>query len=117
MMLLNFLGAAGYLFKMPLRTTEGFLRSFFNQLKIDLPILGYSQICKRMKKIILPSDLQKGIKVTNIVLDTTGLKVFGEGEWKVKKHGTAVRRTSRKLHLAVNADTQVILFSKNPNYC
>ena len=101
-----------YLFKMPLRTTEGFLRSLFFQLKIDLLIPSYSQVCKRMKKIILPSHLQKGIKVTDVVLDTTGLKVFGEGEWKVKKHGTAVRRTSRKLHLAVNADTQEILFSK-----
>lgn len=109
---IKLLATVRYLFKMPLRTTEGFLRSLFLQLKIDLLIPSYSQVCKRMKKIILPSHLQKGIKVTDIVLDTTGLKVFGEGEWKVKKHGTAVRRTWRKLHLAVNADTQEILFSK-----
>ena len=43
-----------------------------------------------------------------MVVDSTGLKVFGEGEWKMRKHGKSKRRTWRKLHLAVNPDTQEI---------
>ena len=44
----------------------------------------------------------------DIVVDSTGLKVFGEGEWKMRKHGKSKRRTWRKLHLAINPDTQEI---------
>ena len=44
------------------------------------------------------------------MIDATGLKVFGEGEWKVKKHGVGKRRQWRKLHLAVDEKTQEILF-------
>ena len=43
-----------------------------------------------------------------MVVDSTGLKVFGEGEWKMRKHGKSKRRTWRKLHLTVNPDTQEI---------
>ena len=42
------------------------------------------------------------------MVDSTGLKVFGEGEWKMRKHGKSKRRTWRKLHLAVNPDTHEI---------
>jgi len=43
------------------------------------------------------------------VVDSTGLKVYGEGEWKVRKHGWTTRRTWRELHLGINADTQEIV--------
>lgn len=46
-------------------------------------------------------------EITHLVIESTGLKVFGEGEWKVKKHGKERRRTWRKLHLA--ADSRMIL--------
>jgi hypothetical protein len=48
-------------------------------------------------------------KVTDLVIDSTGLKVFGEGEWKVRKHGHDKRRVWRKLHLAVDPVTQDIV--------
>jgi len=63
-----------------------------------------------MKLIELPSHLQTGKAVKHIVLDATGLKVFGEGEWKVKKHGVSRRRQWKKLHLAVDENTQEVLF-------
>ena len=44
----------------------------------------------------------------NVVVDSTGLKIFGEGEWKVRKHGYSKRRTWRKIHLAIDADSQGI---------
>ncbi len=46
---------------------------------------------------------------THLVIDSTGLKVFGEGEWKVKKHGGERRRIWRKLHLAVDSKTHEII--------
>lgn len=45
--------------------------------------------------------------VRHIAIDSTGLKVFGEGEWKVRKHGYEKRRTWRKIHLAVDIDTHL----------
>ncbi len=49
-----------------------------------------------------------GVK-SHLVIDSTGLKVFGEGEWKVKKHGQERRRIWRKLHLAVDSKTHEII--------
>ncbi len=46
--------------------------------------------------------------ITDIVVDSTGLKVYGEGEWKVRKHGTGKHRTWMKMHLAVDETTQQI---------
>ena len=45
----------------------------------------------------------------HLVVDSTGLKVYGEGEWKIRKHGWSKRRTWRKLHLSVDADTNMVL--------
>ncbi|MFT5318173.1 MAG: hypothetical protein ACI8RA_001435 [Chlamydiales bacterium] len=44
------------------------------------------------------------------MIDSTGLKVYGEGEWKVRQHGYSKRRTWRKLHLAVCPDSNEIIF-------
>jgi len=99
-----------YVFKLGLRACEGFLKSLFSLLKVDLDVPCYTQISKRMKQIALPTHLQSGKPVKHIVLDATGLKVFGEGEWKVKKHGPGKRRQWKKLHLAVDEETQEVLF-------
>ncbi|WP_400235125.1 transposase, partial [Klebsiella michiganensis] len=48
-------------------------------------------------------------EIAHLVIDSTGLKVFGEGEWKVKKHGKERRRIWRKLHPAVDAKTHEII--------
>lgn len=99
-----------YALKLTLRTCEGFLRSLFELLKLDHDVPSYTQICKRMKKLVLPSNFFTDKPVRHIVLDATGLKVFGEGEWKVKKHGTSTRRRWCKLHIAVDEQTQDVLF-------
>ena len=54
-------------------------------------------------------DYILGRRIRHIAIDSTGLKVFGEGEWKVKKHGSEKRRTWRKLHMAVDVDTHEII--------
>jgi hypothetical protein len=95
-----------YLFNLPYRQTEGLLASIIElaQLSIDTP--DYSTINKRAKGLGTKlNKVQKTKEITHLVIDSTGLKVYGDGEWKVRKHGTSKRRTWKKLHLAINSDT------------
>jgi len=100
-----------YVLKLSYRALEGYLKYLFKILGIDLAVPCYTQICKRMKKLDLPRHLRLNRAVRHVVIDATGLKVYGEGEWKVKKHGTSKRRVWRKMHLAVDEQTQEILFA------
>lgn len=90
------------------RQSEGFVRSVFAVLKILLPVPDHSTLSKRSKtvRVSLPKKSKGSL---NIVLDSTGLKMYGEGEWKVRKHGYSKRRTWRKLHLGGNPDTGEVL--------
>ena len=94
-------------FHLTLRATEGFVRSVFQLINLELSVPDYTTICKRSKclKVSLPK-IAKG--PLHVVLDSTGLKVFGEGEWKVRQHGYTKRRTWRKLHLSVDSKTHEI---------
>lgn len=96
------------IFHLTNRSTEGFVRSLFQLLNIDLPVPDHSTLSKRSKT--LPVKLSKKRSGSlNLVMDSTGLQVYGEGEWKVRKHGYAKRRTWCKLHLGGNPDTGEIL--------
>jgi len=95
-------------FRLPLRALQGFLISLTTILKIDLPI--YTQICRRAKFLGQELSRLSEKRITDVVIDSTGLKVYGEGEWKVRQHGYSKRRTWRKLHLAVCPDSNEIIF-------
>jgi hypothetical protein len=92
------------------RQTQGFVESLFERMEIDLPVPHYSVISRRQQDLAIP-DLQghSNGKNMHILVDSTGLKVYGEGEWKQRQHGKSKRRTWRKLHLAVNAKTGMIM--------
>ena len=97
------------------RGVEGFMRSIFQLLKINLPIPDHSTLSKRGKdlKVNLP---KKNSPSLNIVMDSTGLKIYGEGEWKVRMHGVSKRRTWRKLHVGANpedGEIQAVLLTEN----
>ena len=77
-------------------------------MQIELDIPDYTSLAKRAAKLGVSLDVRKHTGPIDVVVDSTGLKVFGEGEWKMRKHGKSKRRTWRKLHLAVNPDTQEI---------
>jgi hypothetical protein len=93
---------------LPLRQTEGFGKSVMRQLGVDLKVPDYTTLCKRKKDLKVNVSASRGQGPLHILVDSTGLRVYGEGEWKVRKHGYSKRRTWRKLHLSVNADTQEI---------
>lgn len=94
-------------FHLTLRATEGFVRSVFELIDLELAVPDYTTICKRSKclEVSLP---RKAKEPLHAVLNSTGLKVFGEGEWKVRQHGYSKRRTWRKLHLSVDSNSHEI---------
>jgi len=96
------------IFHLTNRSVEGFVRSLFRMMQIDLPVPDHSTLSKRSKtlKVKLP---KKSSGSLNLVMDSTGLKVYGEGEWKVRKHGYSKHRTWCKLHLGGNPDTGELL--------
>jgi IS5 family transposase len=93
---------------LPLRQTEGFGRSILGLLGADVPAPDYTTLCRRGKDLKVTLSVRKQDEPLHILVDSTGLKVYGEGEWKVRKHGYSKRRTWRKLHLSVNETTQQI---------
>lgn len=96
----------------PLRALVGFLSSLLLLFGVCLPVPSYSQICRRAGELGQEiKRLSRGRRITDIVIDSSGLKVFGEGEWKVRQHGKTKRRTWRKIHLVVCADSQEIVLS------
>lgn len=97
------------------RQTEGFMRSLFTLMKVNLPVPDHSTLSKRGKdlKVNLP---KKSSQRLNIVMDSTGLKIYGEGEWKVRQHGVSKRRTWRKLHVGANpedGEIQAVILTEN----
>jgi len=98
----------GYLFGMPLRMIEGFMNSFFEREKISLKTPCYTQLSRRASSIKLPKIRVPRGALIHGAIDSTGLKLFGEGEWKVRMHGASKRREWRKLHLVVDVDTKII---------
>lgn len=97
------------LFQLPYRQTEGLGRSLAQLMDVELKIPDYTSLAKRAAKLGVSLDVRRFKGAIDVVVDSTGLKVFGEGEWKMRKHGKSRRRTWRKLHLAVNPDTQEIV--------
>jgi hypothetical protein len=97
------------------RGVEGFVRSLFQMMKINLPVPDHSTLSKRGRdlKVKLPKKASQSL---NIVMDSTGLKIYGEGEWKVRQHGVSKRRTWRKLHVGANpadGEIQAVLLTEN----
>ncbi len=89
--------------KQPYRATEGFVRSLFQRTGQEIPVPSYTQISRRALKLPeVAQSLSTHTGAIDIVIDSTGLKVYGEGEWKVRQHGYSKRRTWKKLHLAMD---------------
>ena len=104
-------------FRTALRALQGFIRSITEMLGLDLICPHYSVFSRRAKGLHIPlRKLLKPGEKLNVIFDSTGVKVFGEGEWKVRKHGYTKRRTWRKIHVGMCADSgQVIVSAMTSN--
>jgi hypothetical protein len=88
-------------YHLPLRSTQGLVSSVLRLMHLKLPSPHYSTLSRRARCLSL--CLAQPQKIRHLVIDSTGLKVYGEGEWKVRLHGADKRRTWRKLHIAMDA--------------
>jgi hypothetical protein len=91
-------------YHLPLRSTQGLTSSILRLMRTSLRAPHYSTLSRRARRLELSLAAQPR-KIKHLVIDSTGLKVYGEGEWKVRTHGADKRRTWRKLHIAMDAAT------------
>lgn len=91
------------------RQTCGLLESIFTLLKVRLTVPDHSTLSRRMEGAEVTLPLKPTRRARHIVCDSTGLKVYGEGEWKVRQCGISKRRTWRKLHLQIDEATGEIV--------
>jgi transposase len=99
-------------FGRPWRQTEGMLASILRLLALDLPVPDHTTFSRRSVDLTVAKAVRTATGPVNVVIDSTGLKVFGAGDWQREKHGGKGHRTWRKLHLAVDPDTGEILASE-----
>jgi hypothetical protein len=96
-------------FRLALRQTEGLIGSIIRLLGLDLAVPDHSTLSRRAETLELPQRPRSGAEPVDLLVDSTGLKLCGPGEWLNEKHGTKTRRSWRKLHIGVDADTGEIL--------
>jgi len=95
------------LYGLPLRATKGFVLSVFSLAGITVDIPDYSTVSRRAKKLNTKLRKRSSKESVGIILDSTGNKVFGEGEWKVRQHGWSKRRTWKKIHIGIDRDGEI----------
>jgi len=103
------------IFQLPLRATEGLLTSRVELMGLSIKVPNYTTLSRRQAKLKIEIPTSISNKPRHVVVDSTGLKIFGEGEWKVRQHGYNKRRTWRKLHLGIDEKTQEIVASTLTN--
>lgn len=100
------------LFQLPLRATEGLVSSLIELLRLPITAPNYTTLSRRQRTLNIPKYQSKNPgEPIHLVVDATGMKVYGEGEWKVRQHGKEKRRTWRKLHIAVDEATHDIVMA------
>ena len=98
-------------FRLALRQTEGLIGSILQLLGLDLAVPDHSTLSRRAETLEVPR-LQYRTGPIHLLVDSTGLRLCGPGEWLIEKHGTQRRRAWRKLHIGVDAQTGEILASE-----
>ena len=98
-------------FRLGLRQTEGLIGSILQLLGVDLSVPDYSTLSRRAQSLELLAQTRAAGGPIHLLVDSSGLKLSGPGEWLVEKHGTSKRRSWRKLHIGFDAVTGRIVAS------
>ena len=93
------------LFGLALRQTLGLVESLLRLAGLDWPVPDYSTVCRRQKTLQAQITYRPSAEPLQLLVDSTGVKFLGEGEWKRRKHGAEYRREWRKVHLGIDAQT------------
>ena len=78
-------------FGLPLRQTTGFVASLLKLVDLDWPVPDLSTVCRRQRALAVQLPYRGGGGPLHLLIDSTGIKVRGEGEWPARKHGGAKR--------------------------
>ena len=92
-------------FRLALRQTEGLIGSILRLLGLELAVPDHTTLSRRAATLKVPPQPRSGTEPLHLLVDSTGLKLGGAGEWLIEKHGTRRRRSWRQLHLGVAAGT------------
>ena len=93
------------LFGLALRQAIGMVESLLKLAGLDWPVPDYSTLCRRQKTVSIQIPFRRAGGDLNLLVDSTGVKMRGDGEWQVRKHGPGRRRQWRKVHLAMDTAT------------
>lgn len=93
------------LFGLPLRQSIGMVESLLELAGLDWSVPDFSTVSRRQKCLQVTIPYRGRTDALHLLVDSTGVKMLGEGEWKTKKHGAEYRRQWRKVHLAIDAQT------------
>lgn len=93
------------LFGLALRQSLGLVESLLRLAGLDWRVPDFSTVCRRQKDLSVKQPYRPSTTALDLLVDSTGIKFLGEGEWKCKKHGAEYRRQWRKVHLAIDART------------
>ncbi|MFA3918926.1 IS5 family transposase [Ruegeria hyattellae] len=93
-------------FRLPLRQTQGFVRSIAKLMGLNLAVPDYSTLSRRGKGLMIAQNRRAASQPITLIVDSTGLKVRGDNDWHTEKHGIRkARKTWRKLHIAFDQET------------
>ncbi len=93
------------LFGMALRQTTGFVGSLLRLTGLDWDVPNFSTICRRQRTLAVNIPYRGANGPLHLLIDSTGIKVAGEGEWNARKHGGPKRRVWRKIHIGIDEQT------------
>lgn len=93
------------LFGLALRQSLGLVQSLLHLADLDWRVPDFSTVSRRQKTLQVQLPYRASTSALNLLVDSTGIKFLGEGEWKRKKHGAEYRRQWRKVHLGIDAST------------
>ena len=93
------------LFGLALRQAVGFVESLLKLSGLHWPVPDFSTLCRRQRSLQVHVPYRSSQAGLHLLVDSTGIKFLGEGEWKCKKHGAERRHQWRKLHIGIDAQT------------
>ena len=96
------------LFQLPLRQVTGLVESLLRMEGLGWPALDYTTLCRRQKSLSVDLLGRPSSGGLHLLVDSAGIKMMGEGEWKMRKHGASYRRQWRKVHIGIDAETLYI---------
>jgi hypothetical protein len=105
------------LFGLPLRQIEGFLGSLLRLMDLTLPGPDHTTLSRRHATVAIQRQVDRASqRPIDLIVDSTGLKVCGQGEWHSQKHGEKKTRRWKKLHIGVDARGRIIASTVTESY-